>query len=135
MKNSTRDVYTNATALFDVEELKRLVDEHSGGWVIVDGVAWYKLRPRMRDFIKNNLTIYIASDKIGAVEVYVGYGRTVAGRYLFIVFVYKLYNTGLIISARDMKIAEILQESARKKGMSVSSLANKLLQKQLAEAV
>jgi hypothetical protein len=35
----------------------------------------------------------------------------------------------------DMKIAEILQESARKKGMSVTSLANKLLQKQLAEAV
>ena len=35
----------------------------------------------------------------------------------------------------DMKIAGILQESARKKGISASSLANELLHKQLAEAV
>ncbi len=35
----------------------------------------------------------------------------------------------------DMKIAEKLQESARKKGISASSLANELLYKQLAEAV
>ena len=35
----------------------------------------------------------------------------------------------------DMKIAEILQESAWKKGVSASSLANELLHKQLAEAV
>jgi len=35
----------------------------------------------------------------------------------------------------DMQIAEILQESARKKGISASSLANELLYKQLAEAV
>lgn len=70
MKNSSRDVYTNATALSDVGALKRVVDEHPGGWVIVDGVAWYKLRPGMRDFIRNNLTIYKVSDKIDAVEVY-----------------------------------------------------------------
>ncbi|MCZ7403025.1 MAG: CopG family antitoxin [Candidatus Methanoperedens sp.] len=35
----------------------------------------------------------------------------------------------------DMQIAEILQESARKKGVSASSLANELLSKQLAEAI
>ncbi|HYN44809.1 MAG TPA: CopG family antitoxin [Candidatus Limnocylindrales bacterium] len=35
----------------------------------------------------------------------------------------------------DMEIAEILQENARKKGISVSYLANELLHKQLAEAV
>jgi hypothetical protein len=35
----------------------------------------------------------------------------------------------------DMKIAQKLQESARKKGISASSLANELLDKQLAEAV
>ena len=35
----------------------------------------------------------------------------------------------------DMQIAEILQESARKKGISASSLANELLYKQLAEVV
>lgn len=35
----------------------------------------------------------------------------------------------------DMNIAKILQESASKKGISASSLANEILQKQLAEAV
>ncbi|MCZ7381950.1 MAG: CopG family antitoxin [Candidatus Methanoperedens sp.] len=35
----------------------------------------------------------------------------------------------------DMEIAEILQESARTKGISASSLANELLYKQLAKAV
>jgi 4-amino-4-deoxy-L-arabinose transferase-like glycosyltransferase len=70
MNNSSRDVYTNATALSDVEGLKRVVDEHTRGWVIVDGVAWYKLRPGMRDFIRNNLTLYIASDKLDVVGVY-----------------------------------------------------------------
>jgi len=70
MKNSSRDVYTNATAVSDVGALKIVVDEHSRGWLIVDGVAWYKLRPGIRDFIRNNLTIYKVSDKIDAVEVY-----------------------------------------------------------------
>ena len=34
----------------------------------------------------------------------------------------------------DMDTAELLQESARKRGVPVSSLANEILQKQLAEA-
>ncbi len=34
----------------------------------------------------------------------------------------------------EMDTAELLQENARKKGIPVSSLANELLQKQLAEA-
>ncbi|HEY9204730.1 MAG TPA: CopG family antitoxin [Candidatus Methanoperedens sp.] len=33
----------------------------------------------------------------------------------------------------DMNTAELLQESARKRGVPVSSLANEILQKQLAE--
>lgn len=45
-------------------------DKHPGGWVVVDRIAWYKLRPGMRDYIKNNLTLYIVSGKLGAVEVY-----------------------------------------------------------------
>lgn len=70
MENSSRDVYTNATAISDAKALKKVVDENPGGWVVVDGVAWHKLRPGMRDYIKNNLTFYTASGKSGAVEVY-----------------------------------------------------------------
>ncbi len=39
-------------------------------------------------------------------DVYVAYGQTNAGRYLFIVFIYKSHMKGLIISARDMTIKE-----------------------------
>ncbi len=70
MENSSKELYTNATAISDVEALAKAVDEHAGGWVIVDKVAWYKLRPSVRDFIRNNLTFYIESGKIDTVEVY-----------------------------------------------------------------
>lgn len=70
MENSSRDVYTNATAISDVKALMKVVDENPRGWVVVDGVAWYKLRPSMKDFIKNNLTFYIMSSNKDVVEVY-----------------------------------------------------------------
>jgi len=52
--------------------------------------------------------------KVNGEDVYVAYGRTVAGRYHFIVFVYKTYNTGLIISARDMTDKERKYYHAKK---------------------
>ena len=48
-------------------------------------------------------------------DVYVAYGKTLAGRYLFTVFIYKRQNTGLIISARDMTLKERRYYNARKK--------------------
>jgi uncharacterized DUF497 family protein len=39
-------------------------------------------------------------------NLYKAYGQTEAGRYLFIVFVYKLNRRALILSARDMTGAE-----------------------------
>jgi hypothetical protein len=35
-------------------------------------------------------------------DLYMAYGQTEAGRYLFIVFIYKLNRRALILSARDM---------------------------------
>jgi hypothetical protein len=35
-------------------------------------------------------------------DLYYAYGRTDSGRYLFVVFIYKLNKNALIISARDM---------------------------------
>jgi len=48
-------------------------------------------------------------------DVYVSYGKTSAGRYLFIVFIYKQPNAGLVISARDMTIKERRYYNAQKK--------------------
>jgi uncharacterized DUF497 family protein len=52
--------------------------------------------------------------KVKGEDVYVAYGRTQAGRYLFIVFIYKSSMTGLIISARNMTINERKYYNARK---------------------
>jgi len=48
-------------------------------------------------------------------DVYMAYGKTLAGRYLFTVFIYKGQNMGLIISARDMTLKERRYYNARKK--------------------
>jgi uncharacterized DUF497 family protein len=39
-------------------------------------------------------------------DLYKAYGQTAAGRYLFVVFIYKLNRTALILSAREMTDAE-----------------------------
>ena len=69
---------------------------------------------------KHNLTIDEVEDALlsGAIfrrasrgivsgeNVYVAYGKTNGGLYLFIVFFYKQYMEALIISARDMTLKE-----------------------------
>ena len=47
-------------------------------------------------------------------DVYVAYGKTDAGRYLFMVFIYKPSMTGLIVSARDMTSQERRYYNAKK---------------------
>ncbi|MCL7413256.1 MAG: glycosyltransferase family 39 protein [ANME-2 cluster archaeon] len=70
MENSTRDIYTNATAIFDVATLEEVVEQNERGWLVVDRVGWYKLGPSMREFIGNNLTTYMNSGEINTVNVY-----------------------------------------------------------------
>ena len=47
-------------------------------------------------------------------DVYIAYTKTRAGRYLFIVFIYKPSMTGLIITARDMTVKERRYYNAKK---------------------
>ncbi len=70
MKNSTLDIYTNATAIFDVATLKEVVEQNERGWVVVDRTGWYKLGPSMREFIGKNLTTYKDSGEKSTVNVY-----------------------------------------------------------------
>jgi uncharacterized protein len=39
-------------------------------------------------------------------DLYYAFGQTDEGRYLFIVFIFKRHNRGLILSARDMQSDE-----------------------------
>ena len=48
-------------------------------------------------------------------DVYIGYGKTIAGRYLFTVFIFKKPNAGLVISARDMTTHERRYYNAKKR--------------------
>ena len=75
VNNSSREVYTNATAIADVETFREVVDEHDRGWVVVDSLGWYKLRPSIKDFISGNLTCYMTTnDTRDAIKVY-GWGK------------------------------------------------------------
>jgi len=51
--------------------------------------------------------------KVKGEDAYIAYGRTFDGRYL--VFIYKLNNTGIVISARDMSPRERRYYNAQKK--------------------
>jgi hypothetical protein len=74
VENSSRDVYTNATAITDVEAFGKVVEAHDRGWLVVDATAWYKLKPGMREFISSNLTCYVRAYDSDTVEVY-GWGH------------------------------------------------------------
>jgi len=53
--------------------------------------------------------------KIKGEDAYIAYSRTFEGRYLFVVFIYKLNNIGIVISARDMSPRERRYYNAQKK--------------------
>jgi uncharacterized DUF497 family protein len=53
--------------------------------------------------------------KVRGENVYVAYGKTNGGRYLFIVFIYKQSMEALIISARDMTLKEQRYYNAKKR--------------------
>jgi len=52
--------------------------------------------------------------RIKGEDVFLAYGRTLAGRYLLVVFVFKKQETALVISARDMTGSEERYYDARK---------------------
>ncbi len=99
-----------------------------------ENVLWLKEIIWIRKFIskiekKHNVTVEEVEEALlsGALfrrsrrgrvkgeDIYVAYGKTSAGRYLFIVFIYKLNMVGVIISARDMTIQERRYYNAQKK--------------------
>ena len=53
--------------------------------------------------------------KVKGEDIYIAYSRTFDGRHLFVVFIYKLNNAGIVISARDMSPRERRYYNAQKK--------------------
>ncbi|MEK7400226.1 MAG: BrnT family toxin [Candidatus Poribacteria bacterium] len=57
----------------------------------------------------------IQRGKVNGEDAYSAYSKTFAGRYLFVVFIYKQNNTGIVVSARDMSPRERRYYNAQKK--------------------
>ena len=76
---------------------------------IVDKLGW---KHGVRDYeveevlYGRRITYLSERGKRAGEDVYVAFGRTEEGRYLAVVYIHKLDNTALILSARDMSRAE-----------------------------
>jgi len=53
-------------------------------------------------FANNPQIRFLEKGKIEGEHVYSAYGQTDAGRYVTVIFIFKIKNCALIISARDM---------------------------------
>ncbi len=54
VSNTSREIYTNATAIKNIEMLMNVRKEYERGWIVVDNLAWYKLHPEIRGYIESN---------------------------------------------------------------------------------
>ncbi len=54
VSNTSREIYTNATAIKNIEMLENVRKKYESGWIVVDNLAWYKLHPEVRDYIESN---------------------------------------------------------------------------------
>ena len=72
---------------------------------IIDKLAWkHNIMPEEADQILFGKPFYrkVQKGHIPGEDVYAGLGRTNAGRYLIVFFIYKPNREALVLSARDM---------------------------------
>lgn len=55
IKGTSQDVYTNSTAIKDVQMLENVTRSHEKGWIVVDNTAWYKLSEATQNYIETNI--------------------------------------------------------------------------------
>jgi len=76
---------------------------------IVDKLAWkHQVSPEEVDEVLFDKPRYrkVQKGHIPGENLYAAYGRTLAGRYLIVFFIYKSTREALILSARDMDAKE-----------------------------
>lgn len=66
-EGTSQDVYTNASAIKDVQELGAVINNSERGWIVVDNLAWQKLSSDIKNYI-NKYTRQEMSTK--SVKVY-----------------------------------------------------------------
>jgi len=72
--NGTREVYTDALCIKDLDTLKGAAANSQSGWLVIDGLAEFRLPTATVAFIRENMTLYHreggTDDPAGLVEVY-----------------------------------------------------------------
>lgn len=51
ISNTSREIYTNATVVRNVHDLKNIMKNNTVGWIIIDNIGWYKLNPEISNYI------------------------------------------------------------------------------------
>jgi len=64
IKGTSQDVYTNSTAIKDVQMLENVTRSHEKGWIVVDNTAWYKLSKETRNYIETNIEIKMTTTSV-----------------------------------------------------------------------
>lgn len=83
---------------------------------IVDKLAWkHNVTPQEVEEILFDNPLYrkVQKGHIPGENLYAALGRTEAGRFLIVLFVYKTTHEALLVSARDMTKKEIKQYERR----------------------
>jgi len=76
---------------------------------IVDKLAWkHGVTPEEVDEVLFGQPLFrkVQKGHVPGEDLYAAFGQTESGRYLIVLFVYKLTREALIVSARDMDSAE-----------------------------
>jgi 4-amino-4-deoxy-L-arabinose transferase-like glycosyltransferase len=76
-EDKSRELYTNALCIKNLEMLAGVLDENPSGWLIIDGLARFRLPSNIIEFIKQNMTYYeqgSSRNRAGDVWVY-GWSR------------------------------------------------------------
>lgn len=57
-EDNSREFYTNTLCIETLDMLVTLTEKTQSGWLVIDGLAWYRLPPSTTSFIERNLTYY-----------------------------------------------------------------------------
>ncbi len=96
--------------------------------MIIAGIIWLQIiveklaqkhhitKNEVEQVFVNNLQYrFLEQGRIEGENVFAAYGRTEAGRYVTVIFIFKIGNLALIISARDMDKKERKQYGKKKR--------------------
>jgi hypothetical protein len=76
-EDKSRELYTNALCIKNLVMLKGVLDENPSGWLVIDGLARFRLPSSTTEFIEQNMNYYSQGSsrtRAGQVWVY-GWGR------------------------------------------------------------